>query len=252
VLALKIPRFVPAALLVAGAILLFISIGLSFSTWSMSGTVTGLKRRVLAMMQMADNMAIDPQGVTQAGMFGPGDGSDIHVRKPSGGQFRFTLEAVNANETIEVVGDRGSGDLEEASYRAVRRLFRCRRSNAEYPIDPRLIEILSNLAQRTGQKIVLVSGYRSPGFATPTSYHIRGMAADIRIPGMTALMVRDMARAMGVHGIGYYPRSQFVHVDVRDEPFFWTDLGTEDSKPEQEFEGDKIETGNKDGPIEDP
>jgi hypothetical protein len=38
-------------------------------------------------------------------------------------------------------------------------------------------------------------------------------------------MVRDMARAMGVKGIGYYPVSQFVHVDVRDDHQEWTDYG---------------------------
>ncbi|HTA19603.1 MAG TPA: hypothetical protein VK989_09945, partial [Polyangia bacterium] len=35
----------------------------------------------------------------------------------------------------------------------------------------------------------------------------------------------DLARAMGVKGIGYYPVSQFVHVDVRDQPQEWTDYG---------------------------
>ena len=51
------------------------------------------------------------------------------------------------------------------------------------------------------------------------------MAADIRIPGMTALMVRDLAESMGVKGIGYYPVSGFVHVDVRDQFTTWTDYG---------------------------
>jgi hypothetical protein len=108
------------------------------------------------------------------------------------------------------------------------------------------------MSQRTGKKIVLISGFRTPAFAARTSYHIRGMAADIQIPGMTALMVRDLAKAMSVRGIGYYPRSQFVHVDMRDEPYFWTDLGTDEGGPETEFEGSKAEPVAKNGLIADP
>ncbi len=40
---------------------------------------------------------------------------------------------------------------------------------------------------------------------------------------MTPLMVRDLAESMGVHGLGYYPVSGFVHVDVRDDKSRWTD-----------------------------
>jgi uncharacterized protein YcbK (DUF882 family) len=249
---LTIPRFLPAALLAASAILILVAIGLSFSTWSMKSTISGLKNRVMAMMQLADNMAMTPEGIAQADMFGGNGGLATHVRKPSGGQGRFTIEAANTGEEVEVVLDLASGDMDEAAYRAVRHLMRCRRTGAEAPIDPRLVELLFKISQRTGQKIVLISGYRTPAFAAPASYHVRGMAADIRIPGMTALMVRDLARAMGVHGIGYYPRSQFVHVDMRDEPFFWTDLGAGEGGGEQEFEGGKAEPGDKSGLVTDP
>jgi uncharacterized protein YcbK (DUF882 family) len=233
---LAIPRFVPAALLAASTILVLASAGLSFSTWSLRGTVGKLRDRVVAMMQLADNLALRPQGIAQAGTFRPGDDPALRMHKPSGNLGRFTIEAANGNEQVEVVFDLANGELDEGSYRAFRHLMRCRRTGAEVPIDPRLIELLWSLSQRTGQRIILISGYRAPGYAAPASYHIRGMAADIRIPGMTTLMVRDLAKAMGVHGIGYYPRSQFVHVDVREEPYFWTDLGGGESgtDPEQE------------------
>jgi uncharacterized protein YcbK (DUF882 family) len=106
--------------------------------------------------------------------------------------------------------------------------MRCLRTGAETPLDPRLIELLYRISQRTHQKIVLVSGFRAPMFSLAAlSYHTRGMAADIRIPGMTPLMVRDLAQSMGVRGIGYYPVSEFVHVDVRDERQYWTDYGND-------------------------
>jgi hypothetical protein len=115
---LNIPRFLPVALLTASAILILGAIGLSFSTWSMSGTITGLKNRVMAMMQLADTMAMDSESVAHAGTLGQDDGSAVHVRKPSGGQGRFVIEAVNSNEQVEVVLDLASGDMDEASYRS--------------------------------------------------------------------------------------------------------------------------------------
>lgn len=249
---LTIPRFLPAALLYAAAVLLLTAIGLSFSTYSMWGRIAGLKHRVMAMMQLTDNVAIPPEGIAQAGVLGLSDAPAMHVRPPSGGRGRFVVEAVNTGEQVEVAIDLASGELDQGSYRALRHLMRCRRTGAEVPIDPRLIETLYQMSQRTGEKILLISGYRAPAYAAPASYHVRGMAADIRIPGMTALMVRDLARAIGVRGIGYYPRSQFVHVDMREESFFWTDLGTSEGTGEQEFEGSKAEADDQAGIVVDP
>jgi uncharacterized protein YcbK (DUF882 family) len=248
---LTIPRFLPTTILIAAAALLVTAVGLSFSTWSLSGSVRRLKSRAVAMMQLADGMALHPQGIAVAGTFRQ-SGLTTRTHKPSGAQGRFTIEAANFGEQIDVVVDLASGEIDEASYRSLRRLMRCRRTGAEVPIDPRLIELLWGLSQRAGQPIVLISGYRAPGYAAPASYHTRGMAADIRIPGLTTLMVRDLARAMGARGIGYYPRSQFVHVDLRDEPYYWTDLGTGEGEAEVEVEPAKDGTGEKDGRLPDP
>jgi hypothetical protein len=49
------------------------------------------------------------------------------------------------------------------------------------------------------------------------------MAADIRVPGVETADLRDLARSLGATGVGYYPTVQFVHVDVRGTPYFWTD-----------------------------
>ena len=234
---LTIPRFLPVALLAGLALLIIVSAGLSFSTWTMSGTIHGLKNRVMAMMQLADDMAISPEEGAPAVGLGSSRSPALHPH--SGAQGRFLIEAPNTGEQIEVAFDLGTGEMDAAMYRSIRHLFRCRRTGTEAPIDPRLIEMLYKLSKRTGEKIILISGFRTPPFAAPNSYHIRGMAADIRIPGMTPLMVRDLARSMGVHGIGYYPRSQFVHVDLREEPYYWTDLGDSGDGESVEPEGDR-------------
>jgi uncharacterized protein YcbK (DUF882 family) len=254
---LTIPRILPTVLLASLAALVLFALALSFSTWSMRDTVASLRARVVAMVELADAVALHPEGLLSPSTAPNGkpvqsDGLARPIRKPSRSQGRFVIEGPINGERVEVILDLASGDMEESSYRAVRRLMRCRRTGAETPIDPRLIELLFRLSQRTNQKIQIISGYRAPAFAAPMSYHTRGMAADIRIPGMTSLMVRDLARAMGVRGIGYYPRSQFVHVDLRDEPFFWTDLGAGEGGSDPELEGGGLEHGVGAGLVLDP
>jgi uncharacterized protein YcbK (DUF882 family) len=149
------------------------------------------------------------------------------LRQPAGEVGHFTLESANNGESMEVRINLASGEIEPESYRQLRHQLRCLRTSAETPPDPRLIELLYRISQRTHQKIILVSGFRAPMYSKATlSYHTRGMAADIRIPGMTPLMVRDLAFAMGVKGIGYYPVSEFVHIDVRDDHQYWIDYGS--------------------------
>ena len=136
------------------------------------------------------------------------------------------IQSANTGEEIEVSLNLATGEVDAAGYTRLRHMMRCLRTTAETPIDPRLIDLLYRIAQRTRQKIILVSGFRAPMFSLATlSYHTRGMAADIRIPGMTPLMARDLAESMGVHGLGYYPVSGFIHVDVRDDNSRWTDYG---------------------------
>jgi uncharacterized protein YcbK (DUF882 family) len=218
-----LPRGLPR-LLTLGALALVVTTGVLIAgSWHMNGSLRRLDERVQAMVLAADTVALHPvPGADEPSV----DGTGAAPRRPAGAKGHFLIESVNTGETVEVRLDLASGEVEASSYRALRHLMRCLRTGAETPMDPRLIELLYRIAQRTHQKIQLVSGFRAPMFSLATlSYHTRGMAADIRVPGMTPLMVRDLARAMGVKGIGYYPVSQFVHVDVRDEHQEWTDYG---------------------------
>jgi uncharacterized protein YcbK (DUF882 family) len=70
----------------------------------------------------------------------------------------------------------------------------------------------------------VISGYRSPATnaklastttgVAATSLHVKGMAIDVRLPGRSLEALRDSARSLRRGGVGYYPRSSFVHVDV--------------------------------------
>jgi uncharacterized protein YcbK (DUF882 family) len=106
------------------------------------------------------------------------------------------------------------------------RLLRDHRSNTVHPIDRRLLDVLDTLRDRleTREAFEVISGYRSPetnarlaasttGVAS-TSLHVAGMAVDIRVPGRPLSALRDAAKALAAGGVGFYPDSNFVHVDV--------------------------------------
>jgi uncharacterized protein YcbK (DUF882 family) len=225
---LVIPRVLPKIVGGLAAGLVLFAAGSSVTSVRLGAAVGALEGRVGGMIRAAQDVARNPlpkarSGAVPAPLLMAGA---LPVRRASGAQGRFELESVNTGERVEVVIDLDSGEADAKSYRRLRHFMRCLRTGAETPLDPRLIELLYRLSQRTGQRIQIVSGFRAPMFSTADlSYHTRGMAADIRIPGMTPLMVRDLAEAMGVGGLGYYPTSQFVHVDVRTERARWIDAG---------------------------
>ncbi len=109
---------------------------------------------------------------------------------------------------------------------ALDRVLRDHRTGEVHPMSPGLIDLVAGLAGRFGQPdaVQVISGYRSPasnaalharssGVATK-SLHMQGMAMDIRISGVPLPRLRDAALALGRGGVGYYPDSDFVHVDV--------------------------------------
>jgi uncharacterized protein YcbK (DUF882 family) len=224
---ISLPRRLPLIASIVVGTLALATIVLACGSWKLSDALSGVERRMFAMVRAADSVAL---GSAEAGI-GTSGGSSAQgpaggVHAPVGGTGRFILQSANTGEELEVTVNLATGEVEAEGYRRFRHLMRCLRTTAETPIDPRLIDLLYRIAQRTGQKIILVSGFRAPMFSlAQLSYHTRGMAADIRIPGMTPLMVRDLVASMGVKGIGYYPVSGFVHVDVRDQFTTWTDYG---------------------------
>lgn len=91
--------------------------------------------------------------------------------------------------------------------------------------NPRLLAILTRISDHFGgRRIHIVSGYRAPGgYTRDTSRHTHGDAMDLRIEGVPITAIRDYCRSLPNTGCGYYPRSRFVHVDVRDRSTYWVD-----------------------------
>jgi uncharacterized protein YcbK (DUF882 family) len=108
----------------------------------------------------------------------------------------------------------------------IHRVLRDHRTNESHDIDPRLLDLLCDLRLRleTKEPLQIISGYRSPksnamlhsnsnGVAV-RSLHMDGKAVDIRIPGRALSLLRKTALSMKAGGVGYYPTSDFVHVDT--------------------------------------
>lgn len=135
------------------------------------------------------------------------------------------LRNINTGETLstEIANIRGNGSVMQK----FNWFMRDWHLNRARPMDPnlfiKLAQLQYNLAFRNVE-IQILSGYRtvmtnnalrqrSRGVAS-NSYHIRGQAADIRIPGVSLSAVRTIAMRLNNGGVGYYPRSNFVHVDT--------------------------------------
>jgi uncharacterized protein YcbK (DUF882 family) len=105
--------------------------------------------------------------------------------------------------------------------------LRCHYTNKQHAMNPRLVRLLYQTGRHwPGQRIEVVSGFRSPTVAkNPHSPHMQGLACDFRVVGVKNTELRDYLRGnMKKVGVGYYPNSSFVHLDVRkDRSAFWID-----------------------------
>jgi uncharacterized protein YcbK (DUF882 family) len=137
------------------------------------------------------------------------------------------LVQVNTHETFKLrfVDDRGrpvQGLQKRANH-----FFRCHHTQAQGRMHPRLLKLLFETGRHwPGQRLEVVSGFRHPSVAkNPHSPHMKGLACDFRVVGVKNTDLRDyLRRAFNHIGVGYYPNSSFVHLDVRQGASgFWID-----------------------------
>lgn len=97
--------------------------------------------------------------------------------------------------------------------------------DAPFPPNPRLALLLGRLSDEFGGRpIHVVSGFREAGgYTRESSRHTQGRATDIHIPGVPNRAIWEFCRRMDHTGCGFYPRSNFVHVDARRTRTQWVD-----------------------------
>ncbi len=149
--------------------------------------------------------------------------------------------ATRARTRLRLVDSRG-----RASRRAFARLseiMRPRRSppRSRHPQPPaRLLELLARTSDHFGGRTIhLISGFRpAGGYTRETSQHVAGHAIDFRIEGVPNTVLRDYLRTFDRVGVGFYPRSSFVHFDVRDRNAYWVDWSRPGERPQYQRRGE--------------
>lgn len=138
---------------------------------------------------------------------------------------KLSLFNTHTKETIEAVYWR-DGKYDEDVMTQLYLLLRDHRENEAAVIDCRLFDQLWDLQQRCGGEgtFEIISGYRSPttngklrkgsSGVAKKSYHMKGRAIDIRLRGTHLSKLRRAALAMRAGGVGYYPSSDFIHLDT--------------------------------------
>lgn len=139
---------------------------------------------------------------------------------------RLRFFHTHTGERIDIVYRRGNDYLPEALSQ-LDHFLRDHRTGEVHRYDPRLFDLLSDLTSAIGRpeaEINVVCGYRSPWsneyLRTHTSgvakhsLHMEAEAIDIRLPGVKTFDFRNAALALARGGVGYYPQSNFIHVDV--------------------------------------
>ncbi|MES1174848.1 MAG: LysM peptidoglycan-binding domain-containing protein [Myxococcales bacterium] len=118
------------------------------------------------------------------------------------------------------------------------------------PTDPKLIKLLAKVSDKFGSRpIRIVSGYRTRSFFQD-SRHKSSHAVDFSIPGVDNVTVRDYLRTLGPVGVGFYPNSSFVHLDVRDAATYWVDYAGPGEAPRSSKTHDHDEEAE--GDLQDP
>jgi uncharacterized protein YcbK (DUF882 family) len=159
----------------------------------------------------------------------PAESRAAHAEQPVSQESQdhhLLLYNTHTAERIELVYRRGDQYIPSALAK-LDYFLRDHRTGDVRHFDPRLYDILSDLTFAIGHpggEIDIICGYRTPSTneslrahttgVAKNSLHIQAEAIDLRMPGIDTLKLRKAAFALRRGGVGYYPHSDFIHVDV--------------------------------------
>jgi uncharacterized protein YcbK (DUF882 family) len=138
------------------------------------------------------------------------------------GRPLLVLTTLNRGETLEIPAASDDGGFAAGDLDRVAHLLRAATGD-EHPVDPRTLGLVLRIERHFNvPELRVVSGYRVPKPGS-RSNHGKGRAIDLVVPGVADEDVARFARDVGFVGVGIYPTSQFVHVDIRPRSYFWVD-----------------------------
>jgi uncharacterized protein YcbK (DUF882 family) len=214
------------AIVAAAMIVVF---GVSGSSWARTvktrvhaGLKTSMHLKTPAKVMHGEEVV---PGVMPAETAADGDSAEV---PEDGKPYQLKMTNLHTGESLDIVyriGDTYLPDaLEKLNY-----FLRDHNTQDVSNYDPKEFDVLHAMMARLGKLnsvIEIVCGYRTPetnaalrqnspqtGVAEH-SQHMEGHAIDLRVPGVATAQLRDAALSLKAGGVGYYPVSQFVHVDV--------------------------------------
>ena len=189
------------------------------------------QRAVAALSQEREDSNLIDASMTRRALIGGGAAlaaslAGFTPEIAEAGPSRRVLKLYNprTKEKLEVAY-RAGNRYSRSGLRHVDEIMRDWRSGDVRKMDPRVIDYLYSVQRWLGvtKPIHVVSGYRSPATnaalarknrgVAKNSYHTKGMAIDIKIPGYSVRSIARAAEAMKLGGVGRYSRSNFVHID---------------------------------------
>jgi len=165
-------------------------------------------------------------GFTLSRLASAQDRAAVAVEKAPLEERSLELFNTHTNERAHVVFKRGS-EYDPAALETLKKLLRDHRNGEAHDMDPRLYDQLFELAVAADchPHFEIISGYRSaesndkmsskPGSGVAKkSLHMQGRALDVRLKNCDCAKLRDLALTAKQGGVGYYERSDFVHIDT--------------------------------------
>jgi uncharacterized protein YcbK (DUF882 family) len=138
----------------------------------------------------------------------------------------LSLHHLHTDERISVAYRIGE-HYQRSALKSLNHFLRDFRTGDETAIDPQLFDLLHDVKVRLGHNdgtFEIISGYRSPrtnamlrrasSGVAKRSLHMTGQALDVRLTETPTRNIRDAALTLSRGGVGFYPRSDFVHLDT--------------------------------------
>jgi uncharacterized protein YcbK (DUF882 family) len=138
----------------------------------------------------------------------------------------LSFDGYNTGEQLNDITYWVEGEYVRGALAEIDKAMRDWRTGEVYPIAPKLLDVLHQIgsALESDCRFELISGYRSPETnemlheidpeVATNSLHMKGQATDISLPGRPLRKLYETALVMKMGGVGYYPDSDFIHVDV--------------------------------------
>jgi uncharacterized protein YcbK (DUF882 family) len=148
------------------------------------------------------------------------------ARRPTERPRALSLHHMHTDERVSLVYRVGD-HYKRSALQQLNWFLRDFRTGDKVAIDPQLFDMLYDVKASLGDteaRYEILSAYRSPQTnamlrrtghrVARNSLHLSGQALDIRFPDLATREIRDAALALGRGGVGYYPGSDFVHIDT--------------------------------------